>query len=97
MIRSALVTALGILLAAPSAAAGGGWWSVIEVPRAPLAAGERVEVKASLYFRSDARAEAAQQPGRYRVYLLRGFDDSALERAMQGRHRATGGRRAPPR
>jgi hypothetical protein len=83
MTRSALVIALGLLLLAPSAAAGGGWWSYIEVTHAPVAAGQRVEVKASVLFNSAADAEAAQQPGRYRVYLLQGFDDSALERAMR--------------
>jgi hypothetical protein len=83
MTRFALLAALTALLLAPSAAAGGGWWSVIQVSRAPVAVGARVDLSASLYFTSDAKAEAAQQPGRYRVYLLRGFDDSGVERAMR--------------
>jgi hypothetical protein len=82
-LRLALVTALGVLLLAPQAAAGGGWWSSIDVTRSPVAAGQRVEVKASVLFNSVAAAEAARQPGRYRVYLLRGFDDSPVERAMR--------------
>jgi hypothetical protein len=81
--RLALFIALGVLLLAPQAAAGGGWWSVVEVTRGPVAAGERVQVRAGLLFSSDAVAETAQQPGRYRVYLLRGFDDSGVERAMR--------------
>jgi hypothetical protein len=82
-LRFALVTALGVLLLAPQAAAGGGWWSVVDVTRSPVAAGQRVEVTASVLFSSDAAAEAAQQTGRYRVYLLRGFDDTVVERAMR--------------
>jgi hypothetical protein len=78
-----LVCALGVLLLAPPAAAGGGWWSSIRVDRSPVASGQPVEVEASLYFGSEAAAQAARQPGRFSVHLLRGFDYAVVERAMR--------------
>jgi hypothetical protein len=82
-LRVALVCTLGVLLLTPQAAAGGGWWSSIRLDRGLVAPGQRVELHASVWFRSGAAAEAAQQPDRFHAYLLRGFDDSALERAMR--------------
>jgi hypothetical protein len=78
-----LVCALGVLLLAPPAAAGGGWWSSIQVDRSPVAPGQPVEVEASLYLGSEAAAQAARQPGRFSVHLLRGFDYAVVERAMR--------------
>jgi len=73
------VCALGLLLAMPQAAAGGGWWSSIQFERAPVAPGQRVELHA------DVLLSAEQEADRFSVYLLRGFDDSVLERAMRKR------------
>ena len=84
-LRLALVCALGVLYVTPQAAAGGGWWSSIHVDRAPVAPGQRVELDATIAFSSNAAARAAQRAGRFSVYVLRGFDDSALERAMRKR------------
>jgi hypothetical protein len=82
-LRLALVCALGVLLLTPQAAAGGGWWSSIDVNRSLVAAGQRVELEVTASFRSAAAAEEAQQTDRFHVYLLRGFDDSVVERAMR--------------
>jgi hypothetical protein len=82
-LRLVLVCALGVLLVSPQAAAGGGWWSYIDVSRSLVAPGQRVELEATVSFRSAAAAEAAQQSDRFHVYLLRGFDDSVVERAMR--------------
>ena len=82
-LRVALISALGILLLTPQAAAGGGWWSGISVDRSTVAAGQRVEVKASVYFQSLAAAEEAGESGRYYVHLLQGFDYAVLEPAMR--------------
>jgi hypothetical protein len=81
--RLVLVCALGILLVSPQAAAGGGWWSYIDVNRSLVAPGQRVELQVTVSFKSAAAAEAAQQTDRFHVYLLRGFDDSVVERAMR--------------
>jgi hypothetical protein len=81
-LRLVLVCALGVVLIWPRAAAGGGWWSYIEVNRSLVATGQRVELEVTVAFRSAAAAQAAQQTDRFHVYLLRGFDDSLVERAM---------------
>jgi hypothetical protein len=82
-LRLALVCALGVLLLMPQGAAAGGWWSYIDVDRSHVAPGERVELDETVAFSSAAAAEAAQQSGRFYVYLLRGFDYSVVERAMR--------------
>jgi hypothetical protein len=82
-LRFALFCALGVLLLTPQAAAGGGWWSYIDVNRSLVAPGQRVELEVTVSFSSAAAAEAAQQTNRFHVYLLRGFDDSVVERAMR--------------
>lgn len=82
-LRLAFVCALGVLLLTPQAAAGGGWWSYIHVNHSTVAAGQRVEVQANVAFASAAAAEDARDTGRFYVHLLRGFDDSVLERAMR--------------
>jgi multidrug efflux pump subunit AcrA (membrane-fusion protein) len=79
----ALVCALGVLLLVPQAAAGGGWWSYIDLNRSHVAPGQRVELDATVAFRSAAAAQAEQQADRFSVYLLRGFDYSVVERAMR--------------
>jgi hypothetical protein len=84
-LRLALVCALGVLLLTPPAAAGGGWWSYVNVNHSLVAPGQRVELRATVSFSSAAAAEAAQQTDRYYVYVLRGFDDSVVERAMRKR------------
>jgi hypothetical protein len=81
-LRLTLVCALGVLLLTPQAALGGGWWSSIQVDRSTVAAGQRVQLDAGVAFSSAAAAEKAREPGRFRVYLLKGFDDSGVERAM---------------
>jgi hypothetical protein len=78
----ALVCVFGVLLLAPHAAAGGGWWTYVDVNRSTVAPGQRVEVAEQVFFRSAAEAEQASETGRFRVYLLRGFDYSVVERAM---------------
>jgi hypothetical protein len=83
--RLALVCALGALLVIPQTAAAGGWWSYIDVNRSNVATGQRVTVNATVLFRSVAAAEEARQPGRFSVYLLRGLNDSIVERAMRTR------------
>jgi hypothetical protein len=82
-LRLALICAFGILLVTPQAAAGGGWWSSISVDRSTVAAGQRVEVKASVYFSSVAAAKEAGESGRFYVHVLRGFDYAVLEAAMR--------------
>jgi hypothetical protein len=82
-LQIALFCALGVLVLTPQAAAGGGWWSYIDVNRSVVAPGQRVELEVTVSFSSAAAAEAAQQTNRFHVYLLRGFDDSVLERAMR--------------
>lgn len=81
-LRLALVCALGLLLLTPQAALGGGWWSSIHVNRSTVAAGQRVQLDAVVDFSSAAAAEEARETGRFHVYLLEGFDDSGVERAM---------------
>jgi len=83
-LRLTLACTLGVLLLMPPAAAGGGWWSSIHVNRSHVAPGERVELEATVaYSSAAAAAEAAQQTDRFHVHLLRGFDYSAVERAMR--------------
>ena len=82
-LRLALACALGVLLLLPEAATAGGWWSNIDANRSHVAPGQRVEVDAGVAFSSVAAAEEAQEPSRFHVYLLRGFDDSVVERAMR--------------
>jgi hypothetical protein len=82
-LRATLVCALGVALLTPQTAAGGGWWSYIDVNRSHVVPGQRVELHESVTFSSVAAAEAARQPDRYHVYLLRGFDYSVVERAMR--------------
>ncbi|MDQ3730204.1 MAG: hypothetical protein M3355_11530, partial [Actinomycetota bacterium] len=79
--RLTLVCALGVLLLTPQAAVGGGWWSNIDVERSTVAAGQRVKVNEEVLFQSTAAAEEAAS--RFYVYLLRDFDYSVVERAMQ--------------
>ena len=81
-LRLALVCAVALLLLTPQAAAGGGWWSSIHANHLTVAPGQRVQLYAAVDFSSAAAAEEAQQPGRFYVYLLEGFDDSGVERAM---------------
>jgi hypothetical protein len=80
-LRLALVCTLGVLLLLPQSASGGGWWTYVDVTRSPVAPGQRVELAATVAFSSAAAAEAARH--RFSVYLLRGFDDSVVERAMR--------------
>jgi hypothetical protein len=80
-LRLALVCTLGVLLVLPQSASGGGWWPYVDVTRSPVAPGQRVELAAAVAFSSAAAAEAARH--RFSVYLLRGFDDSVVERAMR--------------
>jgi hypothetical protein len=82
-LRVTLICALGVVLLAPQTAAGGGWWSYIDVNRSHVVPGQRVELHESVAFSSVAAAEAARQPDRFHVYLLRGFDYSVVERAMR--------------
>jgi hypothetical protein len=82
-LRLALLFALGVLVLTPQEAVGGGWWAYIDVSRSVVAPGQRVELEATVSFSSAAAAEAAQQTDRFHVYLLRGFDDSVVERAMR--------------
>lgn len=81
--RPALICALGILLLTPQAAAGGGWMSWIDVSRSSVAPGQHVEVDSEAWFPTAAAAEAAQEPSRFYVYLLREFDYSVVERAWR--------------
>src|SRR5918999_3478226 len=87
-LRVALSCAIGVLLLAPQPALGGGWWSHIDLNRSIVAPGQRVELDVAVAFRSVAAAEQARETGRFHVYLLRGFDDSVVDRAM---------RKPPPR
>jgi hypothetical protein len=82
-VRLGLVCALGVLLFVPHAATAGGWWSYVDVNRSQVAPGQRVEIDETVAFSSVAAAEEAQETGRFYVYLLRGFDYSAVERAMR--------------
>lgn len=81
-LRLALVCAVVLLLLTPQAVRGGGWWSSIQVNRSIVAPGQRVEVDAAVAFGSAAAADEAPQTGRFGVYLLEGFDDAGVERAM---------------
>lgn len=75
-LRLALGCVLGVLLLTPQVATAGGWWSSISVNRSYVAPGQHVEVEAVPI------GKAAQGSDRFYVYLLRGFDDSVVERAM---------------
>jgi hypothetical protein len=79
----ALVCAFGVVLLVPQAAAGGGWWSYIDLNRSHVAPGQRVEIDATVAFRSAAAAQAEEETDRFSIYLLRGFDYSVVERAMR--------------
>jgi hypothetical protein len=85
-LRLAFICGLAVLLLAPQAAPAGGWWSHIEVSSSTVAPGQRVEVDDGVAFDTIAAADEARDGGRFYVYLLRGFDDSALERAMRKRN-----------
>lgn len=78
--RTALALALGVLLLTPQPAAAGGWASWIQVDPKTVAPGQRVEVRAEAWFRKAAAAKAAQEPGRFYVYLLRDFDFGIVEK-----------------
>ncbi|HEX2045516.1 MAG TPA: hypothetical protein VHF23_07820 [Gaiellaceae bacterium] len=81
--RLALISALGlVLLPAPHADAGG-WWSYVEADRSTVAPGQRVKLGEQVMFRSAAAAREATDEGGFHVYLLRGFDYSVVERAME--------------
>jgi hypothetical protein len=70
------------LIMLPSATAGG-WWTSLRLERTKVAVGEEMKVKVNVMFSSVDAAAAAQKRGRFYVYLLRGFDDSVVERAMR--------------
>lgn len=77
-----------VALALPATATAGGWWTSIRVDRATVLAGQRVKAHANVMFSSVDAVEAAQSGRRdeeFYVYLLRGFDDSIVERAMRRR------------
>lgn len=82
LLRTALACVLGVVLLTPQTASGGGWFSWIHLDRTTVAPGQHIEVDAEAWFRSAAAAEAAQEPGRFYVYLLRDFDYGVVERAM---------------
>ena len=67
----------------PQTVAAGGWWSYVQVNRSHVAPGQRVALHVTVAFSSTAAAEAAEQADRFRVYVLRDFDDSVVERAMR--------------
>lgn len=62
----------------PAGAAAGGWWSFIQLDRSRAAVGQTVTLKAAAL---DMRSAGSKAEPHF-VYLLRGLDDSALERAM---------------
>jgi hypothetical protein len=62
----------------PSGATAGGWWSFIQLDRSRAAVGQTVTLKSAAL---DLRSQGSEAQA-YFVYLLRGFDDSVLERAM---------------
>jgi hypothetical protein len=73
------------LIALPSATAGG-WWTSIRLDRTKVVVGQEMKVHADLMFRSVDAAKAAQNGetrAQFYVYLLRGFDYSVVQRAMQ--------------
>ncbi len=81
--RLALVCALGLVALPAPPAHGGGWWSYIEADRSTVAPGQRVKLDEEVLFRSAAVAHEASDGTRFHVYLLRGFDYSVVERAME--------------
>jgi hypothetical protein len=62
----------------PAGAAAGGWWSSIELDRSRAAVGQTVTLKAAAL---DMRSTGSKAEPHF-VYLLRGLDDSVLERVM---------------
>jgi hypothetical protein len=89
--KSVLVLAVATAILMPPHAAAGGWWTSIRLDRATVLAGQRVNAHANVMFSSVDAVEAAESGGKgeeFFVYLLRGFDDSIVERAMR--------RRSPP-
>jgi hypothetical protein len=87
MHRSALgIGCVAVALIFPPLATAGGWWTSIRLDRTRVAVGEEMKVHASVIFRSIDAAEAAQKGGaqdEFYVYLLRGFDYSAVQRAIR--------------
>jgi hypothetical protein len=87
--RSVLaIGCITIALTLPATATAGGWWTSIRLDRATVLAGQRVNAHAHVMFSSVDAVEAAQNGRRdeeFYVYLLRGFDDSIVERAMRRR------------
>jgi hypothetical protein len=74
------------VLAAPPSTAGG-WWSSIQIERQYVGVGETVVARSEAFFDTIAQAERAQTK-RYYAYLVRGYDDASLRRAMaQGKPR----------
>lgn len=63
----------------PAGAAAGGWWSSIQLDRSRAAVGQKVTLRSAAFAPGSQRSETQA----YFVYLLRGFDDSVLDRAMQ--------------
>jgi hypothetical protein len=86
--RGALSAAIATALLLPAPATAGGWWTSIRLDRATVVAGQHVKAHANVMFSSVDAVEAAES-GReneeFYVYLLHGFDDSIVERAMRRR------------
>jgi hypothetical protein len=79
--RTRVVLAVAILAAVASTPAhGGGWWNTPQVEPATVAVGQRVLVRATV---TAASAQELRELESYRVYLIRGFDRSILERAWR--------------
>ena len=79
-----LTFATAMLLPPPAAA--GGWWTSIRVDRKTVAVGQQVNAHAQVMFSSVDAVEAAQKgrgEGGFYVYVLSGFDSSAVRQAMR--------------
>lgn len=80
-VRRIILASLLAVLLLPPAAGAGGWWSSIEIDRTTVAAGQPLEARAAVLFRSIQAADEATD-GTFFVYALQGLDHSMVERAM---------------
>jgi hypothetical protein len=79
------VTTVGaLLLSATGSADAGGWWSIIDLESRYLVVGRTVQAHSTdVLFSSVDQAEEARDQMHFYAYLVRGYEFSALERAMR--------------
>jgi hypothetical protein len=74
---------LFLALLVPADASAGGWWSHVQLDRETVAPGQQVRIRTTQVMFESLEAAREAEETRFYVYLLRGFDDSIVERAMR--------------